>query len=193
MENKTKKILGLDISTTTIGYAYTDHIISSEGYLTKPVKLGMINPCGDDLVEKAVYASREFISIFEENGVPDIIQIEDSLQSYQFLLSSSGRAKTTPQTLSKLSGFNYMCQFFLYRYTKVKPIMINVQSARKKVFGHTFRNYNNKKEAIRDNLMRKYPYIVEFFPKKVKGKNAGDFSEKSLDMCDALVISLVIV
>ena len=108
-------ILGLDVSTTTIGYAFTkDRKILDMGFIDiKKQKT---------IQEKAYYA----MDILEDKPHEiDRIHVEDNLSGF-----SGGR--TSQQVIIKLAKFNAVFCFILENAMEVPLVSINPNTGRKK-------------------------------------------------------------
>lgn len=166
-------ILGLDISTSVVGYC----IIDKEGHLhdLSYIQLSKIN----DLFDKAE-AVAEILN--EYNSLIKHIAIEEPLVMFQEGFSRA-------QILSKLSMFNGMTSMmtkFIYNQT---PIYYNVNTARKLALPDLkFPKGANRKELVRLEIAKKYPDID--WPAISRGKNIGNPRKECFDMADAAVIAL---
>lgn len=168
--------LGLDISTSTIGYCIvdSDKKLISMSY----VKLASVK----DLFEK--------VTMFQEvlmkyKGLITHVAIEDPLVMFQPGFSRA-------QILSLLSRFNGMCSTVAYFvYSKV-PVYYNVNHARKLALPNMkFTKGCDRKQVVLEHISRMYPDVD--WPRKPKATNSdGTFKLKDecFDMADAAVIAL---
>jgi Holliday junction resolvasome RuvABC endonuclease subunit len=112
-----KNVLGLDISTSKIGWAVIQKDENNPilGYIDVGKK--------KTLFEKANFAKVELEKIILENEV-NKIYIEEDLQRFRKGFSSA-------KTIQKLSKFNGIISYVVYQILKEAPASINVNEARK--------------------------------------------------------------
>ncbi|HIF38031.1 MAG TPA: hypothetical protein EYQ69_02070 [Gemmatimonadetes bacterium] len=112
-------ILGLDVSTTTIGWS----VLKIDGTF---VSCGFI-PLSKQpsLVLKAKLASTEFCEIFLKYPIEHIF-IEACLQRF-------ARGMSSAATITKLASFNGIIQYVSYEDFRIEPCLLNVNQARKSV------------------------------------------------------------
>lgn len=166
-------ILGLDISTSVVGYA----IIDMEGNLHELsyIKLS---------TEKELFDKADIVKdvLYQYEGVITHVAIEEPLVMYKEGFSRA-------QILSKLSTFNGMISImskFIYNTT---PVYYNVNTARKLSFPTVkFPKGCDRKETMRQAIAAKYPDVD--WPVMSKGKNIGKPRKECFDMSDAAVIAL---
>ncbi len=178
------KVLGLDISTATIGWAIMNH--ETEGkYIIKAEDVGYIDlsKLGKDWFKKADLALSQLTDIVEKYN-PDKIQIEENLLGF-----SPGFTST--QVIVTLARFNGIISWGLYRKTKKYPIFIHPTTARINAWGSSFIEYKkeNKKAAILNRVVTKYPEIYEKLPKNKK----GDLAKQAFDISDAVTVACCII
>lgn len=162
-------ILGLDASTTCVGYAFTkDKKILDMGFIdikkeTTP----------KDKVEKVLEKLNESPYI---NDVLDI-NIEDSLSGF-----AGGR--TSQQVIIKLAKFNailcFMLEHFDYRVNNINPM-----TARKNVFGKARVKGKKAKQFVQEEIEKMYNT-----KKWCKETSRGNWDKRNIDMYDGLVMSL---
>lgn len=113
------KTLGLDISTSVIGFTILDENESI-------VVMGHIDfkKC-NDLWEKADHAKNILEKVVDDYK-PDVIYVEESLLGFSSGLSSAG-------TLFTLAKFNALISYFMYKKMGKPVVYIPVSSARKTV------------------------------------------------------------
>ena len=123
MEKKQEYSIGLDISTSIVGMSL---FLNDKLVKLRHVDLTKIK-C---MFDKASMFEEEFkqkiLLDVETDNVLDIkyIYIEDTLQSFSRGLSSA-------RTLMQLSRFNGIVSNIAFRITRIKPVFINVNTARK--------------------------------------------------------------
>ena len=161
--------LGLDASTTCVGYAFTkDKKILDMGFIdikkeTTP----------KDKVEKVLGKLNESSYI---NNVMDI-NIEDNLSGF-----AGGR--TSQQVIIKLAKFNailcFMLEHFDYRVNNINPM-----TARKNVFGKARVKGKKAKQFVQEEIEKMYNT-----KKWCKETSRGNWDKRNIDMYDGLVMSL---
>lgn len=155
-------ILGLDISTTTVGYCYTsdDSTIVAAGH----IRLDK---------EKDIYKKADLvIETLRAFPVPDKIAVEEAMGNF-----ASGF--TSRQTMNLLVLFNAMIRYCLYKETGLGAIEVNPLSARKLILGRARVKGMTGKQLVASLL----PGIVDLAPWTVGHK-------RDQDTYDAIVISL---
>jgi len=110
-------ILGLDVSTSIIGYT----IINSDQAVIEIDHIDLRKL--KDLWEKADYARNRLKDIIAKHDITSTY-IEESLQVFRSGFSSA-------HTLSTLSKFNGLMFYFTREYTGFNPISVSASSARK--------------------------------------------------------------
>ena len=162
-------ILGLDASTTCVGYAFTkDKKILDMGFIdikkeTTP----------KDKVEKVLGKLNESSYI---NDVIDI-NIEDNLSGF-----AGGR--TSQQVIIKLAKFNAILCFMLENFD-FKVNNINPMTARKNVFGKARVKGKKAKQFVQEQIEKMYNT-----KKWCKETTRGNWDKRNIDMYDGLVMSL---
>ena len=112
-------ILGLDISTSIIGFTIID-----QGEIVKTFAVDLRNKNKfPDLFAKYNHVQGELLDIQREYKITHIF-IEQSLQMFRSGFSSA-------KTLSTLSSFNGVVSYLCYRELSLKPEHISAASARK--------------------------------------------------------------
>ena len=161
--------LGLDISTTTVGYAVTsDTDIIDMGF----VDLKKIQ----DLSDKA-WALLESLSDIEHiDSVKNII-VEDSLSGFS-------RGRTSQQTIIKLAKFNAIACFLCEHQYRIKPILINANTARKQLFGKARVKGMSAKDFVKEQVMSKFNV-----DKWMRTTKTGLWDKRNMDAMDALVVA----
>ena len=161
--------LGLDASTTCVGYAFTqDKKILDMGFIdikkeTTP----------KDKVQKVLEKLNESSYI---NEVTDI-NIEDNLSGF-----AGGR--TSQQVIIKLAKFNAILCFMLENF-EFKVHSINPMTARKNVFGKARVKGKKAKQFVQEEIEKMYNTS-----KWCKETSRGNWDKRNIDMYDGLVMSL---
>ena len=161
--------LGLDASTTCVGYAFTqDKKILDMGFIdikkqTTP----------RDKVQKVLEVLNEHDYIDE---VVDI-NIEDNLSGF-----AGGR--TSQQVIIKLAKFNAILCFMLENF-EYNVNSINPMTARKQVFGKARVKGKKAKQFVQEEIEKMYNTN-----KWCKETARGNWDKRNIDMYDGLVMSL---
>ena len=161
--------LGLDASTTCVGYAFTrDKKILDMGFIDiKKEKTPK------DKVQKVLEKLNESSYI---NKVTDI-NIEDNLSGF-----AGGR--TSQQVIIKLAKFNAILCFMLENFD-FKVHNINPMTARKNVFGKARVKGIKAKDLVKMKIEEMYDT-----KKWCKKTTRGNWDKRNIDMYDGLVMSL---
>lgn len=167
-----KKILGFDVSSTTIGWCAIDWDetkntlkFSDCGYY-KPIKKGTI-------VERIVKTRDDILKIIERVK-PDYIGVEDIIQFMQ--------GKSTAQTIIVLTTFNRMICLLAHDWLQGKPELFSVMTIRhglKK--GKDLPKKEDMPELVAEHLGIKFPYVY--------GKK-GALKVESYDTADGVAVAL---
>ena len=168
-QEKTGYILGLDVSTSTVGAAITDPTndeIKSLFYVSLKKEKGLLNKITLLKTELEKY-----------KDIVEVVAIEEPLVMFKEGFSRA-------QVLSMLSQFNGMAQLLTLLLYKSDPIMYNVAHARKLAFPDLkFPRGSKRKELVQQAVAEAYPEID--FPLK----RTGRLKDEVFDMCDALVVA----
>jgi len=173
------KHIGLDISTSIIGVSYLDN----KGNL---IDLQSINLKKEKcLFDKSKSTLNYFqnIVINSKFNKDVIIYIEEPFQSFSKGFSSA-------KTISQLNKFNGIVSYIVYDIFNVKPLYINVNTARKNLQIKIDKKLKNSKEQVFNWVKERENFV---WPEKIisKGVNKGlvKYDESCYDMSDAYVIS----
>ena len=162
--------LGLDASTTCVGYAFTED--------KKILDMGFIDikkeTTPKDKVEKVLDFLHQSSYI---NEVTDI-NIEDNLSGF-----AGGR--TSQQVIIKLAKFNAILCFMLENIFDIEPNNINPMTARKNVFGKARVKGIKAKDLVKMKIEEMYDT-----KKWCKETTRGNWDKRNIDMYDGLVMSL---
>jgi Holliday junction resolvasome RuvABC endonuclease subunit len=161
--------LGLDASTTCVGYAFTkDKKILDMGFIdikkqtTPKDKVQKVL----DFLHKSPYIDEVFD-----------INIEDNLSGF-----AGGR--TSQQVIIKLAKFNAILCFMLENFDFTVN-SINPMTARKQVFGKARVKGKKAKEFVQEEIEKMYNTN-----KWCKETSRGNWDKRNIDMYDGLVMSL---
>ena len=163
-------ILGLDVSTSCVGYAFTKD--------KKIIDMGFI-----DLKKQKTPKEKTFFVLTHLSKNPYIdevtkINIEDNLSGF-----SGGR--TSQQVIVKLAKFNAILGFVIEEEFGVEVENINPNTARKQVFGKARVKGVPAKEYVKMKIEEKYDT-----KKWCKITTRGNWDKRNIDAYDGLVMSL---
>ena len=163
-------VLGLDVSTSCVGYAFTKD--------KKIIDMGFI-----DLKKQKTPKEKTFFVLTRLSKNPYIdevtkINIEDNLSGF-----SGGR--TSQQVIVKLAKFNAILGFVIEEEFGVKVENINPNTARKQVFGKARIKGVPAKEYVKMKIDEKYDT-----KKWCKTTTRGNWDKRNIDAYDGLVMSL---
>ena len=162
--------LGLDISTSCVGYAFTNNkkildmgFIDIKKYQTPKEKVFFVINC----LNKNLY-------------IDDIykINVEDNLSGF-------AGGFTSQQTIVKLAKFNAILCFVLEDTFEIKVKNINPMTARKNVFGKARIKGIKAKDFVKGQVEKLYDTS-----KWCKETTRGNWDKRNIDMYDGLVMSL---
>jgi hypothetical protein len=162
--------LGLDISTSCVGYAFTkDKEILDMGFI--------------DIKKFKTYREKAFfiLSKLDKNKYIDGVEkiyVEDNLSGF-----SGGR--TSQQTIVKLAKFNAVLCFIIEDTFEVEVKNINPMTARKNVFGKARVKGIKAKDFVKMKIEEMYDTS-----KWCKETTRGNWDKRNIDMYDGLVMSL---
>lgn len=170
-----KRILGIDCSSTTIGYSVLEIddnnqiVYKSVSYL-KPIKTGTI-------VDRIVDTRNKIQDIINDVK-PDYIGIEDIIQ---FM-----KGKSTAQTIIMLTTFNRMVCLLAHDYLHRNPELFSVMTIRHGLkIGKDLPKKEDMPELVAKHLGITFPY-----ERIAKGKTKGNIKVESYDMADGMAVAL---
>jgi len=161
--------LGLDASTTCVGYAFTKD--------KKILDMGFIDIKKEKTPKDKVEKVLDFLhkSSYIDN-VTDI-NIEDNLSGF-----AGGR--TSQQVIIKLAKFNAILCFMLENF-EFNVHSVNPMTARKQVFGKARVKGKKAKQFVQEEIEKMYNT-----KKWCKKTTRGNWDKRNIDMYDGLVMSL---
>jgi len=165
----TTYILGIDISTSVIGFAVIDLDFKLITYDKLKFKSNL------PLEQRAEYFKNKIIHYDKYYTISDVYIEAPALMF--------GRGRTTAQTMAKLQRFNGMCSYAVYDSMTIIPELIHANSARKKMNISVPRNVKNKKHYIIDCVKAKYPSFDFSYTRYGNPQPGTD------DIADAIVIA----
>lgn len=166
-----KRILGFDVSSTTIGYSVLE--IDDDNDI-KFVLCNYVKPNKKGSIIDRIVETRNVVQSIIDQVKPDFIGIEDIIQFMQ--------GHSTAKTIIMLTTFNRMVGLTAHDYLGRAPELFSVMSIR---HGLKKDKIFPKKEEIPDlvaeHLGIKFPYL---FNKK------GKIKVESYDMADGVAVAL---
>ena len=164
------KKLGLDASTTTVGYAFVDG--------KEIVTMGFIPIQKEETIrDKVEFTMKELTSVDPFNEIKQIY-IEDSLSGFM-------RGRTSQQTIIKLAKFNAVLTYCLeFAYGEIIE-GVNPMTARKHLFGKARKQGVTAKDFVKKEINCLYN-----LEKYVKLTKTGLWDKRNMDAYDALVCAL---
>ena len=161
--------LGLDASTTCVGYAFTKD--------KKILDMGFIDIKKEKTPKDKVQKVLDFLHQISYIDNVDNINIEDNLSGF-----AGGR--TSQQVIIKLAKFNAILCFMLENF-EYNVNSINPMTARKQVFGKARVKGKKAKEFVQEEIEKMYNTN-----KWCKETARGNWDKRNIDMYDGLVMSL---
>ena len=161
--------LGLDASTTCVGYAFTED--------KKILDMGFIDIKKEKTPKDKVQKVLDFLHQSSYIDNVDDINIEDNLSGF-----AGGR--TSQQVIIKLAKFNAILCFMLENF-EYNVNSINPMTARKQVFGKARVKGKKAKEFVQEEIEKMYNTN-----KWCKETTRGNWDKRNIDMYDGLVMSL---
>ena len=162
-------ILGLDASTTCVGYAFTKD--------KKILDMGFIDIRKETTPKDKVQKVLEVLNSSDYIDEVMDINIEDNLQGF-----AGGR--TSQQVIIKLAKFNAILCFMLENFDFTVH-NINPMTARKNVFGKARVKGIKAKDFVKEEIEKRFK--TKKWCKKTK---TGLWDKRNIDMYDGLVMSL---
>ena len=164
------KKLGLDASTTTVGYAFVDG--------SEVIDLGFIPIQKEKSIRDKVQLTMDTITDLDPFDQVEQIYIEDSLSGFS-------RGRTSQQTIIKLAKFNAVLVYCLeFAYGEIVD-GINPMTARKHLFGKARKQGVTAKDFVKKEI--NCLYNLEEYVKLTK---TGLWDKRNMDAYDALVCAL---
>ena len=164
------KILGLDASTTTVGYAFVEN--------KKVIDMGFIPINKEKTIRDKVKLTMDTITSIDPFDQVEKIYIEDSLSGFS-------RGRTSQQTIIKLAKFNAVLVYCLeFAYGEIVD-GINPMTARKSLFGKARVKGLSAKDFVKKEINNLYN-LKEY----VKLTKTGLWDKRNMDGYDALVCAL---
>ena len=162
--------LGLDASTTCVGYAFTKD--------KKILDMGFIDIKKQTTPKEKVFKVLDFLNKSSYIDNVEKINVEDNLSGF-------AGGFTSQQTIVKLAKFNAILCFMLEHVFDVEPNNINPMTARKQVFGKARVKGIKAKDLVKMKIEEMYNTN-----KWCKETARGNWDKRNIDMYDGLVMSL---
>ena len=162
--------LGLDISTSCVGYAFTKD--------KKILDMGFIDIKKQTTPKEKVFKVLDFLNKSSYIDQVFTIYVEDNLQGF-----AGGR--TSQQVIVKLAKFNAVLCFQLEEVFDIEVQNINPMTARKFVFGKARVKGIKAKDFVKMKIEEMYDT-----KKWCKHTARGNWDKRNIDMYDGLVMSL---
>jgi len=161
--------LGLDISSTTIGYCFSS---SKENI----IHAGFVSVNKENSIKKKAHKVADELK--NTRLQPCFIIVEDSLSGF-------GGGRTSQQTIVKLAKCNAIISYVIEEMYNIEVEHINVSTMRKAVFGKSREPGVDSKTFVKNNLdnMLDLSQFTHYNTKK-------NYDKKNYDMLDAVVASL---
>ena len=164
------KKLGLDASTTTVGYAFVDG--------KDIVIMGFVPIQKEKTIRDKVQLTMDTITELDPFDQVERIYIEDSLSGFS-------RGRTSQQTIIKLAKFNAVLTYCLeFAYGEIVD-GVNPMTARKHLFGKARKQGVTAKDFVKKEI--NCLYSLEEYVKLTK---TGLWDKRNMDSYDALVCAL---
>ena len=162
--------IGLDASTTTVGFAFVDD--------KNVIDIGFIPIDKQKTIRDKVQLTMEELTKLDPFAEVDKIYIEDNLSGFS-------RGRTSQQTIIKLAKFNAVLTYCLeFAYGEIVE-GVNPMTARKQLFGKARVKGKTAKEFVKEEINCLYN-----LEKYVKLTKTGLWDKRNLDSYDALVCAL---
>ena len=162
--------LGLDASTTCVGYAFTKD--------KKILDMGFIDIKKEKTPKEKVQKVLDFLNNSSYIDKVIDINVEDNLSGF-------AGGFTSQQTIIKLAKFNAILCFTLEEMFEFNVHSINPMTARKNVFGKARVKGIKAKDFVKEQIEKLYDT-----KKWCKTTTRGNWDKRNIDMYDGLVMSL---
>ena len=164
------KKIGLDASTTTVGYAFVDD--------KTVIDVGFIPIHKEKTIRDKIQVILDTLNELCPFSEVDKIYIEDNLSGFS-------RGRTSQQTIIKLAKFNAVLTYCLeFAFGEIVE-GVNPMTARKQLFGKARKQGVPAKEFVKEEINCLYN-----LEKYVKLTKTGLWDKRNMDSYDALVCAL---
>ena len=170
------RILGFDISSTTIGVS----LIETNEKYSKP-KLKLLThikpPKNGSLFERLHETKLEILKILEEHS-PDVVAIEEIVQ---FMAGGS-----TAKTIITLTAFNRMVGLVAYEHFNKEPFYYSVMAIRHKLkIGKELPSKEQMLDVVQKHIKVQNPILYKESKKGIK-----KIADETFDQVDGLAVAL---
>ena len=162
--------LGLDVSTTCVGYAFTKN--------KKILDMGFIDIKKHTTPKEKVFFVLGFLNKSSYIDKVEKINIEDNLSGF-------AGGFTSQQTIVKLAKFNAILGFVLEEEFNIPVHNVNPMTARKNVFGKARVKGIKAKDLVKMKIEEMYDTSDW-----CKTTTRGNWDKRNIDAYDGLVMSL---
>ena len=162
--------LGLDISTSCVGYAFTED--------KKILDMGFIDIKKEKTPKAKVFKVLDFLN--NNSYIDDVtdINVEDNLSGF-------AGGFTSQQVIIKLAKFNAVLCLCLEQFFNIEPDNINPMTSRKNVFGKARVKGIKAKDFVKMKIEEMYDTS-----KWCKTTTRGNWDKRNIDAYDGLVMAL---
>lgn len=168
-------ILGLDASTSIVGYAFaTGSIVVDAGFLN----ISKLETNREKAHEVTKFLSNFWLDHYSSTRI-DHVNLEAALLSF-------GGGLTSQQTIITLSRWNAILEYVLEQEMGLNVVLCNVNTMRKKVLGAARIKGMKPKEYVKLRL----PSMVSNLKNFEKLNRNGDWDAHNSDMYDAIICAL---
>jgi Holliday junction resolvasome RuvABC endonuclease subunit len=173
-----KLILGLDISSTTIGLSLIEE--ENEKFSLKHYEY--FKPDKKQSLFESLNNVRQWILKKLNDLTPDDVVLEDI--SEHFSVAGSNKGKSTSKTIIKLAVYNRTIGLAVYEWLGRDPVLMNVNTTRALIKPEGYKGRLDKKDVpnvVAAIMDIEFPWIY---------KRTGSISDESYDMADAMAVAL---
>lgn len=166
-----KRVLGLDVSSSTIGYCLLELDDS-----TNAIKLKLVDyykPTKNGSMLERLRDTRDRMADIINKLQPTHIAIEDIIMFIKGL--------STAQTVITLAAFNRMMGLLSFDYTDRPPALYNVMDMRRGLQKHGVPNKDDMPELVAEHLGITFPW---------QHNCKGNIKVENGDMADAMAVAL---
>lgn len=176
------KVLGIDVSSSTIGYCILD--VNKQTGNIKFVQANYIKPPKKGHIVERIAATRKEIEGVLLEFKPDYIGIEEIVQFMQ--------GKSTAKTIIMLTTFNRMTGLVAYDYLHKAPEMFSVMTIRHGLkTSKVFPKKEEMPDLVAQHLGITFPWLKTKSKITKKGKKIeSKIKVESYDMADGVAVAL---
>jgi Holliday junction resolvasome RuvABC endonuclease subunit len=176
-----KRVLGFDVSSTTIGYGVLE--IDDDNKINF-VLCNYIKPNKNGTIIERIVETRNMVQSIIDQVKPDFIAIEDIIQFMQ--------GHSTAKTIIMLTTFNRMIGLTAHDYLHESPALFSVMTIRHGLkLGKAFPKKEEIPELVAKHLNISFPYLSTKSKTTKKGKKIeSKIKVESYDMADGVAVAL---